>query len=206
MVKETSNRLVAKFCVDLHRAADFFLLQPLLPIIRSRLGDYCDEKMKWLCTRGNVLSARKDSALLSWTKDVAKGISEAHKWKIEPVKKILMEFVWVGRTELLDARSCIRLQDHLDDVPNFLEDLLNRFAIHKWTKNAVWIPKPVHAHRWGGACARCGKKLVQYSKDSVGANGQIMDTFNTSFENGILREWCKDCAALDMIPWRETES
>lgn len=205
MVKETTNLPVAKFCVDLHRAADFFLLEPLLPIIRSRLGDYCDEKMKWLSTRRKVSSARNCSAVLSWTKDVANGICEAYKWNIEPVKKILMEFVWVGRNELLDVHSFFRLQDHLGDVPNFLEDLLNRFAIHQWTKDAVWTPKPVRVLCWNGACVRCGKKLVSSSKDSDGAIGQVMDTFNVSVDNGILREWCKDCGAMDMIPWRETE-
>lgn len=206
MVEETTNRPVIRFCVDLYRAADFLLLSPILPIIQRRLGDHCDEKLKWLCTRGNKISKTDQTALL-WIKDIANGIEQAYKWNTEPIKMILMEFVWVGRGFLL-AGGLTGIQNDLDGTPAFIKDMFHHGAMISLSGSSqTWVPNTqrlILRHPRHETCPRCNKKLVKLKSGSPDAHGQIWDPFTVSIDNIILREWCKECSSMNMIPWRES--
>lgn len=208
MAKETSNRQVIRFCVGLYRAADFLLLKPMLSIIQRRLGDHCDEKLKWLSTRGDL---QVDHTVLLWARDIVNGIEEAYRWNTEPIKKTLMEFVWVGRFRLLGTPW-----PGMDDLNNnsiFIKDMLHHCALRPWQEDSAWAPDPLGvnvAKGWRSTCVRCNTKLAMVSQGAptaaADADGQVEDPFNKTAENLVLREWCKKCAAMDMIPWREKRS
>lgn len=206
MAEETTKRPVIRFCVDLYRAAAFFLLTPMLPIVQRRLGDYCDEKLRRMCTRGNTELDEIGHTALPWIWDLADGINEAYKWNTEPMKKTLMEFVWVGRRRLLGTGR-MGIQADLDNSPAFIEDMLRNCAMFPWQEDSDWAPRisstadlAVGSHR---RCARCNKELAKWSVDNSDADGQVWDPFTVSGDNMILRKWCKDCGAMDMAPWRE---
>lgn len=209
MVEETTNRPVIRFCVDLYRAADFFLLTPMLPIVQRRLGHHCDEKLKWLCTTGVVQAAGDRRAALRWIKDIVDGIKEAYKWNTGPIKKTLMEFVWAGRRRLLGP-CWIGIQDDLDKIPAFIKDMLCHCALYPWQKESEWAPPVLSASVLATSkrprCARCKKLLVPWRTGNSDAFGQVWDPFTMSGGNSVIREWCKECAAMDMIPWRETRT
>lgn len=203
IVEETANKPVIQFCVDLYRAADFLLLNSMFPMIQRRLGDHCDEKLKWLCTRGVMQIDKPDQTVLLWTKDLVGGIEEAYRWKAGLIKTTLMEFVWVGRRKLLSP-TWIGIQDDLDSTPAFMKDMIRHCALYGWQKEAIWAPKAskvASSKRW--SCARCNKPVVKWQNDNSDAFGQVWDPFTLTGENRISREWCKECSAMDMIPWRE---
>lgn len=202
MTEETRNRPVVRFCVDLYRAADYFLLPLMFPIIQRRLEDHCDEKLKWLCTRGNTQFNETNRTTLRWTMDLVDGIKQAYKWNTEGIKKTLMEFVWVGRKRFLGT-GWVSIQDRLDDTPAFIKDMLRHCAMLPWQLDSAWAPNfqdvPVSQR---GRCVRCGKDLAICRSGNSDADGQVWDPFTISGDNRTRREWCKECAAMDMIPWR----
>lgn len=204
MVEETANRPVIRFCVDLYRAADYLLLKTMLPIILCRLGDHCDGKLKWMCTRGNKLLDHDQTAML-WTKDLVDGIHEAYRWNSEPIKKTLMEFVWVGRRGLL-GNTWTGIGDDLDKTPAFVKDMFRHSFGVSWKKSTIWAPitsSLTLSHPRSPKCARCDKKLRKLTDSEPNASGQVWDPFTVSTDNQALREWCKECSAMNMIPWRE---
>ncbi|KAG6353627.1 hypothetical protein INS49_005335 [Diaporthe citri] len=204
MVEETTNKPVIQFCVSLYVAADYFLLDPMLPIIQRRLGDHYDEKLKWMCTRGSGLGNKCDQTALRWTRDLVDGIEMAYRWNAVPIKQTLMEFVWVGRRALLGS-TWIGIQDDLDSTPAFIKDMLLHCTLFPWWKDSAWAPNPPSlaiTQQWHATCVRCNKELVKFRLGSSDAYGQIWDPFIMTVNNTILREWCKECAAMDTIPWR----
>lgn len=209
MGEETTNRPVIRFCVDLYRAADFLLLTTMLPIVQRRLGDHCDEKMKWLCTHGNVELDATDQTALQWTTDLVDGIREAYRWNIEPIKKTMQEFVWAGRRRLL-GDSWIGILEDLDSTPDFIKDMLRRCTLFPWQTHAIWAPNGSSiandVSRLGFCCLCCDHLLRKSAIDKTQAYGQLRDPFTVSADNQTTREWCKECTAMDMIPWRQTES
>lgn len=206
MAEETSNRPVVQFCVDLYRAADYFLLEPILPIVQHRLGDHCDEKLKWLCTFRNEQDVEAIRTALPWIKDLVKGIEEAYKWNTREIKKTLMEFVWAGRHRLL-AGGLTGIQDDLDSTPAFFKDMLRHSTTSSFN-GAFWAPRTLSVrlnYLRPTFCARCNRQL-ETRADDPDTYGQVWDPFTASNDNRILRRWCKECAAMDRIPWRETGS
>lgn len=206
MTEETSNRPVIQFCVNLYRAADFFLLKPILPIVQRRLGDHCDEKLKWLCTFRSNQDVEAIRTALPWIKDIVKGIEEAYIWNTRAIKKTLMEFVWAGRHRLLSG-GLTDIRDDLDSTPAFIKDML-RHSTTISGNGAFWAPRTSSVRltcQRPTFCARCNIEFKKRAGDPD-TYGQVWDPFTASNDNRILRMWCKECAAMDMIPWRETGS
>lgn len=217
MAEETRFRpyTVFKFCAELYRSADFFLLQPLLPTVQRRIGDHCDEKIKWIMTRGNVTKDEKKKTALVWVEDLKAAILETHKWKTPVINVMLMEFVWAGKSLLTtcyqvhtsignwlheNARGWRKEMDEHCDVP------LHFRGRRRWG-DSIWNPAPCSTpipDYWRDTCVRCGSKLDRdvggLTKD---AYGQLQDPFNSSGSCTMPREWCRECAAEDNIPWRE---
>lgn len=189
----------------LYRAADFLLLSPIWPIIQLRLGDHCDEKLKWLCTRGNSIDP-KDQETMLWVRDIANGIEEAYSWNTQPIKKMLTEFVWAGRRKLLRCGFVGVLRDDRHGVPAFIQDMVLHCAMSSWQREAVWAPYTgdvILRHPHAENCARCKKAL--FKPNSRNSHGQIRDPFTLSGDNRALREWCKECSSMSMIPWRKAK-
>lgn len=212
MESSVSDEHFVEHCVLLWHTADFLLLHPLKPSVQQAVRNYCDKRMKHLCTReiGNPSKWRDPqdkSKLLPWAADFLSGIRSAYEWKAEDLKSVLMEFIWVGRRRLLGRKlpahnSIIpSFVDHLNNTSTFMADLLSDFASGPWINTAVWAPK----HKWNGGTARecglCAKEISwQKFEESV---GQVYDPFtvdHTTFEIG--RGWCRDCMKGDIIPWR----
>ncbi|KAK2609394.1 hypothetical protein N8I77_002891 [Diaporthe amygdali] len=199
MVKETSNEQVFKSCVDMYRAAHFLLLSPLLPRIRRRLGGYCDQKLKQLCTRS---SGTESTGTKLWAADLATAIRATYKADIKVFKKIFMEFVWAGRWQLLGDGEC-DISYLIDDTPGFIKDMLHNCATKQWLDDPVWAPKRPEKSLagWHWECASCKVPIV--SSRITRAAGQVFDPFTLGEENRVRREWCRKCSDLNMIPWRQ---
>jgi hypothetical protein len=110
--------------VELYRSADFFLLKPLLPVVQEYLSDYCDEKIKWMYTQGNLAADCEGQMARAWVDCLKAAILEAHKWNTPVIYTMLKEFVWTGRYYFTcTAGSKIQLLDisgWLDEnLPNF---------------------------------------------------------------------------------------
>lgn len=217
MATETRFRPVFKFCSELYRSADFFLLNPLLPVVQRHLGDYCDEKTRWMWTRGNLIQdERNEKKALVWVEDLKAAILETSKWNTPVIKVMLMEFVWASKPYLAGYyRTYTGIQDWLrENARGFWDEMEDRCATPPlwgmWIKRRpppVWTPPrcktPVPSSwAWSVACVRCGSKLVEESWDRKGY-GQLKDPFNLSDGWSSCREWCVECAAQIKYPWRE---
>lgn len=158
-----------------------------------------------MCTRGNQIR-KTDQIAFMWIKDIANGIKEAYKWNTEPIKMILMEFVWMGRRILL-ASGSVGIQNDLDSTPAFIKDMFQHCArIFCSGICPAWVPdtsKLVLRHPRYDTCPRCNKELVKAIVGNPDSHGQTWDPFTLSNDNKVLREWCKECSSMDMIPWRE---
>lgn len=221
MERETSSRPTFKFCAELYRSADFFLLKPLLPVVQRHLGDYCDEKTRWMWTRGNINEdAENEKEALVWVEDLKDAILETHTWNTPVIKYLLMEFVWASR-DLLRSGFPIHIsihgwlwnnvrgfwddmEDHCDDTPPSIWGRKWR----KWSPPPVWTPAPCQTPiplRWCDTCVRCGGQLEKPSDGyDENAYGQLRDPFNASYRGcSQPREWCLECAAQVKYPWRE---
>lgn len=218
MAEETRHRPTFKFCAELYRSADFLLLEPLLPVVQRYIGDYCDEKTKWMWTRGNISEDRKNGQkALVWIDDLKAAILETHKWNTPVINTMLMEFVWAGQVFLTgifelhinirewlkeNARGWLKdMSDHCDPTPPLWG------ARKKWFPGSVWTParcKTPIPDDWCNTCVRCGQRL---ERDDFGLTkrdyGQLRDPFNSSGSCIQPREWCRVCAAETKYPWRE---
>ncbi|KAG6353626.1 hypothetical protein INS49_005334 [Diaporthe citri] len=126
MATETRYRPVFKFCAELYRSADFFLLEPLLPVVQRHIGDYCDEKTRWMWTRGNMTEDyRNEKKALIWVDDLKAAILETDKWNTPVISFMLMEFVWASNTFLTNYYSTyIGIRDWLrENARRFLDDM-----------------------------------------------------------------------------------
>lgn len=193
-------------CVSLWHIADFLLLGPLKSTAEKAVHKYCDERMKTLATLGpgNKWRDVEDGRKLSpWALDMISGIRESYRWKIKPLKAVLMEFLWVGRPWTLSRTAAPALMDHLKDTANFMGHFLSRYASRPWIGTAVWAPAPrtdmgvAHAR---SVCRRCGEKM-SWAKD-LNPVGQIFDPFELNRFSEITSGWCLKCSKLDGIPWR----
>lgn len=195
-------------CVALWHTADFLLLNPLKPSVDVAVRSYCDERLKQLCTIGNVQKWRhKDDKkkLSPWALDIVLGIREAYKWNIEDLKKVLMEFIWTGRNWTLRSDLANITFDCLKDTPTCVTDLLGYYASRPWLRTAVWAPhtKETDGNIEAGSaytCVRCAKAISWANYDA--AVGQVSHPFLIDRHYKIARGWCRDCAQLDTIPWR----
>lgn len=188
-------------CVSLWQTADFLLLNPLKSSVEKAVHNYCDKRMKQLCTRlfrPKWKESGSKGKLTPWAIDMILGIRGAYRWNIEGLKAMLVEFIWAGRRYTLDASIVSTTLDQLKDTPAFVADLLAFLASNWSMKTAVWAP-----HRswttWTATCRRCGTEIFWENNDEE--EGQVRDPFG--FDNH--RGWCRDCGKLDMIPWREGE-
>lgn len=218
MAEETRHRPTFKFCAELYRSADFFLLEPLLRVIQRHIGDYCDEKTKWMWTRGNITEDnRNGKKALLWIDDLKAAILETHKWNTPVIDIMLMEFVWAGRVFLtsrfelhINIRQWLKqnakgwmedMSDHCQHTPTFQGDVRKQFQPAVWTPARCKTPIP---DDWCDTCVRCGTKL---DRDNFGLTkrdyGQLRDLFNSSSSCIQPREWCRACAAETKYPWRE---
>lgn len=221
MAQEKKFRPTFKFCAELYRSAEFFLLKPLLPVIQRHLGDYCDEKIRWLHTRGNVINDLIEKKALIWVEDLKDAIYEVEQWKTPVIREMLMEFVWAGKSFLnCSWNFYMSIQDWLHNtVSRFWYDMNDHCdprAPGQWgsrmgkspTEFAVWAPArcqlPIPTE-WKDHCVRCGNKLERHNicdfikKDE----GQLKDPFNLPSSWRITREWCRACAHEVKYPWRE---
>lgn len=140
MTKQTEFRQPFKFCAELYRSADFFLLKPLLPVVQECLSDYCDDKIKWMYTKGNPLEDCEEQTARACVEDLKAAILEAHKWNTPIIHTMLKEFVWAGRHYLVcDAGASTQ---HLDisgwldeNVPKFKSQVVELFKepTRRWT-------------------------------------------------------------------------
>lgn len=215
MDRETSFRPTFKFCGELYRSADFFLLEPLLPVVQHYLGAYCDEKIKWMFTRGNIDEYHQNhSKCLDWIDDLKDAIFYVEQWRTPVIREMLMEFMFTGQV-FLDALWEYPPIDTHKWLSNNALDFQIDMTLHCVTyppgytvpagKARVWTPArcqtPVPA-RLVGNCVRCFNKLPRhFSKDKEDI-GKLLDPFNTSF-TVTTRAWCKECAAEVKYPWRE---
>lgn len=201
MVTATTNKPIVSFFVDVYRAVKLLQLESrqILLVVRQHLGDYLDQRLKWMCTRGNVHPEVKDEGTLLWIDDLVHGIGEAYRWNTVTLKEIFMEFIWVGRKHFL-SNSWIGIKGRLDKVPGFIDDMLRRCAISPWRNNSVWAPRDQHGSN--GYCIRCSVDIHFRAPESSATVGQLWDPFNLSADHLVCREWCRRCAALDTIPWR----
>lgn len=199
MFKETRNRPVFNTCADTFRAARFFLLYPLLPVIQNRLNQYCDWRLKQLCTRNTGAGNAKAKI---WAADLATTVNIAYKEDLPIFKMILTEFVWAGRWQLLGGGAC-DISHLVDDNPEFIKDVLHNIATKQWLDDPVWAPRRPDKSlgRWAWKCARCNATLA--SSNTNEAEGQVFDPFTLGEENTVRREWCRKCSKLKTIPWRE---
>lgn len=95
---ETRGQQPFKFCVELYRSADFFMLKPLYTFVERYLGNYCDERIKWLYTFGNSLDDYyKEQRARIWIEDLKSAILETERWNTPIVTNMLKEFVWAGK-------------------------------------------------------------------------------------------------------------
>ncbi|KAG6353628.1 hypothetical protein INS49_005336 [Diaporthe citri] len=185
-------------CVSLWQTADFLLLNSLKSSVEKAVHNYCDRRMKQLCTRlfrpkwANEIKGK----LTAWAIDMIIGIRGAYRWNVEGLKAVLVEFTWAGRRCTLDARIVSTTLDHLKDTPAFVADLLAFFASTSSTKSAVWAPHR-SGRTWTATCRRCGTEIFWGNNEQ--AEGQILDPFG--LDGGL--GWCRDCGNLDMTPWRE---
>lgn len=218
MAEETRHRPTFKFCAELYRSADFFLLEHLLPVVQRHIGDYCDEKTKWMWTRGNLTEDRQNGKkALVWTDDLKAAISETHKWNTPVINIMLMEFVWASKLYLTSIFELhINIREWLkENAKGWMKDMFDhceptppsRGAIRKWFPPAVWTPARCRTpipDDWCNTCVRCGTEL---ERDNSGLTkrdyGQLRDPFNSSGSCVQPREWCRACAAETKYPWRE---
>lgn len=207
MESSVSDENFVEHCVLLWHTTDFLLLHPLKASVQKAVFSYCDKRMKYLCMRRTIFQPKwrdhqDESKLQPWALDIVLGIKKAYEWKIEDMKAVLMEFIWVGRRFTLDEPICSTLLICLTDTPGFIGDLLGKYAARPWLKTAVWAPdRPKHSGSIR-ECASCAKKL-SWKGHSEETAGQVYDPFSVDHEMDILtRGWCRDCAGGDVIPWR----
>lgn len=218
MATETRFRPAFKFCAELYRSADFFLLKPLLPVVQRHLGDYCDEKTKWIWTRGNMIEdERNEKKALVWIEDLKAAILETSKWNTPVINIMLMEFVWVSRTaNVYPTYISIGYWLH-ENARGFQDTMKNRCITVKPTmwwpgrkpSPPVWTPPgcttpmtAVTKRPVCDTCVRCYNKLELGDCNEKGY-GQLQDPFNPPHCSGHLREWCRECVAETKYPWRE---
>lgn len=227
MENETRLRPTFKFCAELYRTADFFLLEPLLPVVRQHLGAYCDEKIKWLFTRGNTdeyqmakIYWRMKRGNLDgfrpnfpdWVEDLKNAICDVQQWKTPVIRAMLMEFVWASALHKDDIwLNPVTIYRWLNenarsfrDEMRYYCDPFSRGYIRLSGIAAMWTPGPCRTAiptRGVNTCVRCRKGIPTTRKNQEDY-GVLQDAFNTSY--GIrTRAWCKECAAEVKYPWRE---
>lgn len=220
MATETRFRPVFKFCAELYRSADFFLLKPLLPVVQRYLGDYCDEKTRWIWTRGNITEdERNEKKALVWLDDLKAAILETNKWNTPVINVLLMEFVWASQAPFMSYYpTYLNMREWLrENVKRFCDEMEDRcettprptiwFGLRKPRPTPVWTPPrcktPVSA-AWlrSDICVRCGNKLEKGEWNKQ-AYGQLRDPFNSPDGCSWPREWCVECAKDVKYPWRE---
>lgn len=197
-----------EYCVALWHTADFLLLNPLKPSVEEAVRNYCDRRLKQIFTVGTAPRWwHKDDVnrLSPWALDVMTGIREAYKWNIEDLKKVLMEFIWSARFCTLRNGMASITFDCLKDTPTCVTDLLGYYASGPWLSTAVWAPRSEETYHdseagSGRKCLRCGK--AKSWGDTQAMTGQVMDPFSVNRDCKLTRGWCRDCAELDIIPWR----
>lgn len=222
MAKVTEFQSPFSFCADLYRSADFLLLEPLLPVIKRHLGQYCDEKTRWLWTRGNIEKDMEEKTVVVWIEDLKNAILEVMRWNTPVIEHLLMEFVWASRWHL----NCVAVptnREHIniglwlrENVPYFTgrmtrhckridEDALramrgSRAPDQVWTpEDSLLAPMP----SWSSACPRCNSYLdVPVFPRGENAWGQLKDPFNLNGSTPT-RAWCRRCAGQVRYPWRE---
>lgn len=195
-------------CIALWHIADFLLLHPLKDLLEDAVHEYCDIRMKTLCTIGRKLKwcDQNDRSKLSpWALDFVLGIQEAYKWEARYLKEVLMEFMWAGKWWTLGPRVVPALLNQLKNTPDFMNDLLGQFAARPWITNAVWAPCYFAGSlsNRNNTCLLCHKDLILGRKDEPGVAGQIRNPFVQDSANRDPIGWCKDCGNLGKIPWRK---
>lgn len=95
---ETRGKTPLMFCAELYRSADFFMLKPLYKFVERYLGNYLDDRIKWLYTFGNALDDfYKEQKARAWVDDLKEAILEAERWNTPVITNMLKEFVWAAR-------------------------------------------------------------------------------------------------------------
>lgn len=130
------------------------------------------------------------------------GIRCAYKWNIEPLKAVLLEFIWAGQRRTLAEGASSMTLEHLKDIPSFANDLVGYLACDEWKDTAVWAPLrkslgSMNLVIMDFTCRRCGVRVYWKSKNE--GEGLVLDPFTLGASCG----WCRDCGKLDMIPWRK---
>lgn len=146
-----------------------------------------------------------------WITDLIDGIHQVYEWNTATPTLILMEFIWVGRLHFLGT-GWIGLKGRLDyKVPGFIDEMLRRYAVSPWRKNAAWAPQDDVSEfqvRHSGSCVRCYTELPRATNEKPNAAaGQLWDPFNLTADHEVRREWCQRCAASKTIPipWRSSK-
>lgn len=160
--------------------------------------------MKKICTgraRPKWHTSENVKGLTPWALDMVLGIRFAYKWDIEPLKAVLLEFIWAGKRHTLAKGMSSMTLEHLKDAPSFATDLVGYLACKKWRDTAVWAPSRKTSGSMDSAsmtstCRRCGVRVSWETTED--AEGLIRDPFHLGPNFG----WCRDCGKLDMIPWR----
>lgn len=205
MAEETAKKPIVRFFVDVYRVVKFLDLQSS-QMTKNATGcpaDHPDQKMKWMCTRGNVHQVVKDEHALLWINELVLGIGDTYKWNTKTPKRMLMEFVWTARAYFLGT-GWIGIKGRLDKVPGFIDDMLRRCAVSPWRKTALYAPMDeISELSYGTECARFYAVLPRTTRENPDAAvGQLWDPFNLTADNAVRREWCRRCAACNTIPWR----
>lgn len=194
-------------CVSLWHLADFLLLGRLKSPLEEAIHHYCDRWMKEMCKidgTNNWNNETAESGLAPWALDLISGVRQSYKWNAEPLKAVLMEFLWVGRVWTFQEDAASDLLEHLKDVPDFAKDLLVRYASDDWIRKAVWAPqrsRTAISMNADSACRRCGQPISW--KTYSDCKGQVYNPFDLNLFTGITTGWCRGCSDLDTIPWRK---
>lgn len=214
LAKERGDRPTFMFCEELFRVANFLLLKPFCDAIQRFLGEYCDEKTRWMWTVG-VMSMDESGPqeALIWVEDLKNTILAVQEHQTLAIRYVLMEFMWVNtalRTGFPRYTSILNWLD--ENVPGFWEEMRTHCDTRppfwgpklRWYSDVLWAPKacsgPV-ADYPDPNCPRCNAEVDMY--DGRLAFGQLRDPFNFSLGCRFPRQWCKKCAEEVRYPWRE---
>lgn len=197
-----SEEHFAELCVLLWRCADFLLLYKLKMSVEKAVRSYCDKRLKQLCTWNSATKVHdpdRQNTLSPWGLDLVLGVKRAYDLKVEDLKAVFMEFIWIGRMWTFRNGNAAALRNHLSDTPAFMDDLLAKYASGPWMKTAVWAPEHKDCYTQEDQCRTCTKKISWSEK----SEGQVLDPFTVDYNRfKFIRGWCRACSEGDKIPWR----
>ncbi|KAJ4388050.1 hypothetical protein N0V93_008655 [Gnomoniopsis smithogilvyi] len=134
--------------------------------------------------------------------DLSLAIPLAYAGRLVFLKKVLLEFVWVGRLFLMDDMDDF-LPELIKSSPEAIQDLFTVYANTAWRREAAWAPQirsvGKHMERARSAvqkCPKCGQRISHCNK------GQVYCPFSQNTDHDTTRVWCLKCSNIDGIPWR----